>query len=87
MKHGEKVTELNTNRFGIKFSVELVYCERDDNGSPVNDWMISERGAAKMIAYRDAKRKLTRSEENAEVERILKYGVMDTLKSLKEGAL
>lgn len=75
-------TEIYANRFGLEFSIEMVFAEKDDHGNIVNQWCVDEYSVAKMILYKDAIVLLPLDKETVEVSKILSVGVSHFLNQL-----
>lgn len=75
-------TEIYANRFGLEFSIEMIFVENDDHGNIVNQWCVDEYSVAKMILYKDAIVLLSLDKETVEVSKILSVGVSHFLNRL-----
>lgn len=72
--------EILTNRFGLEFEVEKVFCVKDDCGNDVNQFCFDEYNCAKLIVYRDATALFPVAEEQVQIAQILTVGIQHYMK-------
>lgn len=68
-------TKVHINRFGLEFSVDMKFIEKDDLGNLVNQWCVDGYSFAKMTLYKDAQELLPFEQEQQRIAHILSIGI------------
>lgn len=64
------------NEFNVPIEIEKEYCNR------VNDYVVNEYNAAKLLIHGTLKQKLSIEDEKIEIEKVLKKGIVNYCKEI-----